>query len=291
MREAAGNACLKALPRRNAPLIMALCGSKGSTINISQMIACVGQQAVGGSRPPDGFAERSIADRRPAREAITVPTKVAHSTMGCGGSKSKRRVQPAYEGALSWSDIQSATEQAALRLYVGACAFLVVAASALCVFWAPQAAGGGEQASALRGGRQVDEQVAQGARHRARQARVPARPLPEALPARGVRQRVHLVGAVQPEERRVLRAVLRRGRELLHEHWRPPPVESRLRRRRGPVRLDSLPLHVRARSERWMIERTEIKLGHMLGEGQQGQVLKADWRGMPVVVKILKQRC
>ena len=30
--------------------------------------------------------------------------------MGCGGSKSKRRVQPAYEGALSWSDIQSAAE-------------------------------------------------------------------------------------------------------------------------------------------------------------------------------------
>ena len=40
--------------------------------------------------------------------------------MGCGGSKSRRRVQPAYEGALSWSDIKSATEQAALRLYVGA---------------------------------------------------------------------------------------------------------------------------------------------------------------------------
>ena len=54
------------------------------------------------------------------------------------------------------------------------------------------------------------------------------------------------------------------------------------------LEYQALPLHVRARSERWMIERTEIKLGHMLGEGQQGQVLKADWRGMPVVVKILK---
>jgi len=60
VREAAGNACLQALPKHNAPLIMALCGSKGSTINISQMIACVGQQAVSGSRPPDGFAERSL---------------------------------------------------------------------------------------------------------------------------------------------------------------------------------------------------------------------------------------
>ena len=60
VREAAGNACLQALPRHNAPLIMALCGSKGSTINISQMVACVGQQAVSGSRPPDGFAHRSL---------------------------------------------------------------------------------------------------------------------------------------------------------------------------------------------------------------------------------------
>ncbi|VDN21111.1 unnamed protein product, partial [Cylicostephanus goldi] len=43
------------LIRHNAPLIMAVCGSKGSFINISQMIACVGQQAISGHRPPDGF--------------------------------------------------------------------------------------------------------------------------------------------------------------------------------------------------------------------------------------------
>lgn len=60
VREAAGNACLDALPKLNSPLVMALCGSKGSTINISQMMACVGQQAVGGSRPPDGFSDRSL---------------------------------------------------------------------------------------------------------------------------------------------------------------------------------------------------------------------------------------
>jgi DNA-directed RNA polymerase beta' subunit len=29
---------------------MAQCGSKGSPLNISQMIACLGQQSVGGSR-------------------------------------------------------------------------------------------------------------------------------------------------------------------------------------------------------------------------------------------------
>ena len=48
IRDKAGKACLKALHKSNAPLTMALCGSKGSNINISQMIACVGQQAVNG---------------------------------------------------------------------------------------------------------------------------------------------------------------------------------------------------------------------------------------------------
>uniref|UniRef100_A0A8C2PGV5 DNA-directed RNA polymerase subunit n=1 Tax=Capra hircus TaxID=9925 RepID=A0A8C2PGV5_CAPHI len=46
-------------PEEN-PLTMALCGSKGSFINISQMIACVGQQAISGSRVPDGFENRSL---------------------------------------------------------------------------------------------------------------------------------------------------------------------------------------------------------------------------------------
>ena len=51
VRETAGAVCLRELPTHNAPLTMALCGSKGSTINISQMVACVEQQAVGGARP------------------------------------------------------------------------------------------------------------------------------------------------------------------------------------------------------------------------------------------------
>eukprot|EP00277_Geminigera_cryophila_P000616 CAMPEP_0179421922 /NCGR_PEP_ID=MMETSP0799-20121207/10102_1 /TAXON_ID=46947 /ORGANISM="Geminigera cryophila, Strain CCMP2564" /LENGTH=893 /DNA_ID=CAMNT_0021195917 /DNA_START=41 /DNA_END=2722 /DNA_ORIENTATION=+ len=50
----------------------------------------------------------------------------------------------------------------------------------------------------------------------------------------------------------------------------------------------SQPLHVRAKAERWIIARSEIHIGTLLGEGQQGQVLKADWRGMVVVVKIIK---
>ena len=50
LRESAGQEAMQALPWNNAPRIMAVCGSKGSALNISQMIACVGQQAVGGLR-------------------------------------------------------------------------------------------------------------------------------------------------------------------------------------------------------------------------------------------------
>jgi len=60
IRDKAGKASLTALDRANAPLIMALCGSKGSNINISQMIACVGQQAISGKRIPDGFEDRAL---------------------------------------------------------------------------------------------------------------------------------------------------------------------------------------------------------------------------------------
>ncbi|KAK2098398.1 DNA-directed RNA polymerase III subunit RPC1 [Saguinus oedipus] len=60
IRDHAGSACLRELDKSNSPLTMALCGSKGSFINISQMIACVGQQAISGSRVPDGFENRSL---------------------------------------------------------------------------------------------------------------------------------------------------------------------------------------------------------------------------------------
>src|ERR1700743_3496924 len=39
IRDSAGKLCVKELHKTNAPLIMAQCGSKGSYINISQMIA------------------------------------------------------------------------------------------------------------------------------------------------------------------------------------------------------------------------------------------------------------
>ncbi|EYB98276.1 hypothetical protein Y032_0132g1690 [Ancylostoma ceylanicum] len=60
IRDKAGKACVDNLSKHNAPLTMAVCGSKGSFINISQMIACVGQQAISGHRPPDGFDKRSL---------------------------------------------------------------------------------------------------------------------------------------------------------------------------------------------------------------------------------------
>ncbi|XP_003369854.1 DNA-directed RNA polymerase III subunit RPC1, partial [Trichinella spiralis] len=43
-----------------SPLTLAMWGSSGSVINISQMIACVGQQAIAGRRPTEGFQRRSL---------------------------------------------------------------------------------------------------------------------------------------------------------------------------------------------------------------------------------------
>ena len=60
LRESAGQEAMKALPWTNTPRIMAECGSKGSPLNISQMIACVGQQAVGGNRIENGFVNRTL---------------------------------------------------------------------------------------------------------------------------------------------------------------------------------------------------------------------------------------
>ncbi|XP_035735078.1 DNA-directed RNA polymerase III subunit RPC1-like isoform X1 [Vespa mandarinia] len=60
IRDHAGKSCLKELHPSNSPLIMALSGSKGSFINISQMIACVGQQAISGHRVPNGFEDRAL---------------------------------------------------------------------------------------------------------------------------------------------------------------------------------------------------------------------------------------
>lgn len=60
IREAAGRSCKSELLPTNPALIMAQCGSKGSLINVSQMVACVGQQAIRGQRVCDGYNGRSL---------------------------------------------------------------------------------------------------------------------------------------------------------------------------------------------------------------------------------------
>lgn len=51
---------LKGEQPNNPTFIMATCGSKGSEVNICQMMCCVGQQIVNGARMPDGFIQRTL---------------------------------------------------------------------------------------------------------------------------------------------------------------------------------------------------------------------------------------
>eukprot|EP00051_Salpingoeca_urceolata_P001895 m.44963 g.44963 ORF g.44963 m.44963 type:complete len:1535 (+) comp11747_c0_seq1:191-4795(+) len=60
IRSKIGQQCRLELPRSNAPAIMVRAGSKGNTENMSQMIACVGQQSISGNRIPNGFEDRSL---------------------------------------------------------------------------------------------------------------------------------------------------------------------------------------------------------------------------------------
>ena len=59
-REEAGRLAMRELPFENAPRTMADAGSKGSPLNISQMMAVLGQQQVSGSRIQDGFVHRTL---------------------------------------------------------------------------------------------------------------------------------------------------------------------------------------------------------------------------------------
>lgn len=60
VRDKLGDLLRNSLNIFNAPYVMAISGSKGSNINLSQMIACVGQQTVSGKRIPDGFWSRTL---------------------------------------------------------------------------------------------------------------------------------------------------------------------------------------------------------------------------------------
>ena len=59
-RDNAGDKTEKSLKDLNNAIQMARSGSKGSAINISQMTAVVGQQAVEGKRIPFGFKYRTL---------------------------------------------------------------------------------------------------------------------------------------------------------------------------------------------------------------------------------------
>ncbi|GAD97439.1 DNA-directed RNA polymerase III subunit RPO31 [Paecilomyces variotii No. 5] len=60
VRGQAGDECISQLSKWNSPLIMATSGSKGSAINVAQMVALVGQQIIGGQRVQDGFQDRTL---------------------------------------------------------------------------------------------------------------------------------------------------------------------------------------------------------------------------------------
>lgn len=65
LREALGEKAMETLPWSNTPRIMADCKSKGSSLNISQMVVCVGQQEVGGKRIQNGFVNRTLPHFEP----------------------------------------------------------------------------------------------------------------------------------------------------------------------------------------------------------------------------------
>lgn len=77
VRQQCGDVCFSELSRYNAPLTMAKCGSKGSNINVSQMVAAVGQQIIGGKRVLNGFEDRTLphfkkASRDPPAKGFVV---------------------------------------------------------------------------------------------------------------------------------------------------------------------------------------------------------------------------
>lgn len=60
-RDDAGKAAYMSVDLSNNIIKMVTAGSKGSNINISQMMGCVGQQNVEGKRIPFGFQNRCVA--------------------------------------------------------------------------------------------------------------------------------------------------------------------------------------------------------------------------------------
>ena len=60
VRKEAGEHCSSELSKHNAAMLMAKCGSKGTAINVSQMVAVVGQQIINQERVQEGFQDRTL---------------------------------------------------------------------------------------------------------------------------------------------------------------------------------------------------------------------------------------
>ena len=60
VRQKAGDLCFEQLSASNSAIVMAASGAKGSPINVSQMVAAVGQQSINNARVADGFQDRTL---------------------------------------------------------------------------------------------------------------------------------------------------------------------------------------------------------------------------------------
>uniref|UniRef100_A0A7S4QTQ4 DNA-directed RNA polymerase subunit n=1 Tax=Alexandrium monilatum TaxID=311494 RepID=A0A7S4QTQ4_9DINO len=88
-REDAGNIGSSSLDERNNIISMVNAGSKGSPINVAQIIACVGQQNVEGARIRYGFNDRSLP----------------HFTKDDYGAESRGFVENSYLGGLTPQEV------------------------------------------------------------------------------------------------------------------------------------------------------------------------------------------
>ncbi|RNF24640.1 DNA-directed RNA polymerase III subunit RPC1 [Trypanosoma conorhini] len=80
VRDECGTAAVEALSvDTNTPLMMVQSGSKGSALNIAQMMACVGQQTVNGKRILNAFQDRSLPHFYRFEEAPSARGFVANS--------------------------------------------------------------------------------------------------------------------------------------------------------------------------------------------------------------------
>lgn len=78
----AGRIGLQSLDEDNRFVIMVKAGSKGSDINISQMISCLGQQQVDGKRVPYGFEDRTLPHYNKYDDSPQARGFVEHSFIG-----------------------------------------------------------------------------------------------------------------------------------------------------------------------------------------------------------------